>query len=149
MPHVKDVEHLDNESGTGFCEIDILVPYGFESRCYFGIEAKKVNTRSPSGKWESQAGEYVGRNGMGCFIDGRYACFQSEGAMVAYVMDGDCESARSSISDSIERQAEYLRLPIPCPQYAVPYLPEYSEAFETRHQLDRGEFKIFHILLPA
>src|SRR5687768_17420658 len=75
MPHVKDVEKLDPATGKGFVEIDIYVPHGYDHRCYFGIEAKKLNTRTAAGKWESQAGDYVGKEGMGCFVDGRYARF--------------------------------------------------------------------------
>jgi hypothetical protein len=89
MPHVKDLENLQSETGKGFVEIDIYIPYGYDNRCYFGIEAKKLNTTSPGGRWESQAGDYAGKEGMGCFVDGRYATYQCEGAMLGYVMDGD------------------------------------------------------------
>ncbi len=73
MAHVKDLEDLDPGTGTGFVEIDICVPHGYENRCYLGIEATKLNTTSSGGKWESQAGDYAGKEGMGCFVDGRQA----------------------------------------------------------------------------
>jgi hypothetical protein len=149
MPHVKDLERLDPESGKGFVEIDVYVPHGFDSRCYFGIEAKKLNTITSGGKWESQAGDYAGKEGMGCFIDGRYACYQCEGAMVGYVMDGDCDSAKSSISKCIEKGADALRVPVPCPLNLAQDLEGYPHAFESRHKLDRGEFTIYHVLLAA
>jgi hypothetical protein len=149
MPHVKDVEKIDPATGKGFVEIDIYVPHGYESRCYFGIEAKKLNTVASDGKWESQAGEYAGREGMGCFVEGRYASYQCEGAMAGYVMDGDCTGARASILESIEKRAEALRVPVPCPVHASRVTLDFPDAFETRHNLDRGEFTLYHVLLAA
>ena len=149
MPHVKDVERLDPDTGKGFVEIDIYVPHGYDSRCYFGIEAKKLNTVNSAGKWESQAGDYAGKDGMGCFIDGRYAYYQCEGAMVGYVMDGDCTKAKASLSESIERRSEALRVTVPCPFDPAQDLAGYPHAFETRHNSARGEFTIYHILLAA
>lgn len=149
MAHVKDLEGLDETTGTGYVEIDICIRYLNEIRCYFGIEAKKLNATSSSGKWESNAGEYAGKEGMGCFIDGRYAPFQCEGAMVGYVMDGDCSKAKTSISKAIEDRADYLRVPVPCSLHPAQCLPDCLDAFETRHELDRGEFTLHHVLLAA
>lgn len=149
MAHVKDVEKLDRETGRGFVEIDICVPHGYEPRCYFGIEAKKLNTTSAGGKWESQAGAYAGEEGMGCFVDGRYASYQCEGAMVGYVMDGDCAKAKTSITDAIEKRADALRVLVPCALHPAEHLADYPHAFETRHCLDRGQFTIHHVLLAA
>ena len=149
MAHVKDLEGLQSETGRGFVEIDIYIPIGFDSRCYFGIEAKKLNTTSPGGKWESQTGDYAGKEGMGCFVDGRYAKYQWEGAMVGYVMDGKCVKAKTSIGKAIEKRAGPLRVPVPCPLHPTEHLPDHPHAFETRHQLDRGEFAIYHVLLAA
>ena len=149
MSHVQDLEKLDPETGKDYGEIDIYVPDGYDERCYFGLEAKKLNTTSPGGKWASQAGDYAGKEGMGCFVDGRYASYQCEGAMVGYVMDGDCAKAKTSISDSIERRAEALRVPRPCSLRPSDHLADYPDAFETRHQLDRGEFTLYHVLLAA
>ena len=149
MPHVKDLEDLDPETGRGFAEIDIYISHEHDTRCYFGIEAKKLNTRSRGGKWESQAGDYAGKDGMGCFVDGRYASYQCEGGMVGYVMDGDCPKARSKISAAIDERANGLRVPVPCPLHPAQNLPDYPHAFETRHSLDRGKFTIYHVLLAA
>jgi hypothetical protein len=50
VAHQKELEHLDEATGKGFAEIDILVPHGYDHRCYFGIEAKKLGTKSDAGK---------------------------------------------------------------------------------------------------
>jgi hypothetical protein len=149
MPHVKDVARLDPQTGRGFVEIDIYVPHGYDSRCFFGIEAKKLNTTSATGKWQSQAGDYAGEQGMGCFVDGCYASHQCEGAMVGYVMDGDCVKAKSSVSEAIDKRAIALRVPMPCPLHPSKGITGYPYAFETRHDLERGEFAIYHLLLAA
>jgi hypothetical protein len=85
---------------------------------------------------------------MGCFVEGRYASFQAEGAMVGYVMDGDCANAKASIHVAIGKRAAALRASVPCFLHDCVHL-EYPHAFETRHSLDRGEFTMFHILLAA
>lgn len=149
MAHVKELEDLDEATGQGFAEIDILVPHGYNYRCYFGIEAKKLNTTSDAGKWESQAGEYAGDEGMGCFVGGRYSPFQSEGGMVGYVMDGDCARAKSKISDAITARGKQLRVTVPVKFAASRHLPSMPMAFETVHSLPRGAFTIHHILLAA
>ncbi len=147
--HYRDIERLDPGTGTGYVEIDVCVPHGYESRCYFGIEAKKLNTTDSHGKWESQAGDYAGKEGMGCFVDGRYASYQCEGAMVGYVMDGNCARAKTSISEAIDKRADALCVTAPCPLHPAQDLPGYPHAFETWHSLDRGEFTIHHVLLAA
>jgi hypothetical protein len=149
-PHDIDLEGLDPATGKGYVEIDICIrSSSYEDRCYFGIEAKKLNTTGPDGKWRSQAGEYAGKKGMGCFIDGRYAGYQCEGAMVGYVMDGDCPKAKRHISKAIDKRAGDLRVPKPCPLRPTEALSGNTDAFETRHSLDRGEFTIYHVLLAA
>jgi hypothetical protein len=149
MPHVKDVENVDPQTGKGFVEIDIYVPHGDDERCYFGIEAKKLNTTDQTGKWRSNAGEYAGPNGMGCFVEGRYAAHQCEGAMVGYVMDSDRQRARTSISHAIDERAQALRVSPRCTLHPAQMLPGCTDAFETRHNLDRGEFTLHHVLLAA
>ena len=64
--------------------------------------------------------------------------------MIGYVMDGDCATARTSISEAIDKRADALRVAAPCPLHPVRHLPEHPDAFETRHALDRGEFTIYH-----
>jgi hypothetical protein len=86
---------------------------------------------------------------MGCFVDGRYGRYQHEAAMVGYVMDGDCPRAKASIGESIEKNAETLRVPVPCPLDSARHLPDYPHAFETTHGLERGFFTIYHVLLAA
>lgn len=149
-PHPKDVEHLDPTTGRGYFEIDICIPHGYDSRCYFGIEAKKLNVKVSGGGRASKAGEYADAGGMGCFISGHYAPHQCEGAMVGYVMDGDCPKAKKKIAAAINKRASALHVPNPCPMPSARQLPGCSDAFETEHNLpNRGKFTLHHVLLAA
>ncbi len=150
VAHSKDLEDLDEATGRGFAEIDIMVPHAYDERCYFALEAKKLNTGNKAGHRDSRAGEYVGTDGMGCFVEGRYGSHQNQGGMVGYVMDGDCDRARDSISGAMTRRADELRISTPCELTPSRHLPDRAEAFETKHNLpDRGEFVIHHVLLAA
>jgi hypothetical protein len=144
-PHEKELEHLDESTGRGYGEIDIVVQHGCDERCYFAFEAKKLCT----GPTEEEVGsrDYVGEPGMGCFIDGRYASYQQHAGMLGYVMDGNCSRAKSAITVSIEKKANDLRLAEPRSVEPCPDMPECSDVFETWHNLDRGKFRLIHILL--
>ncbi|MCK4658009.1 MAG: hypothetical protein KAV82_00675 [Phycisphaerae bacterium] len=149
-PHTKDVEHLDPATGRGYVEIDICIPHGYDNRCYFGIEAKKLNVKVSGGGRQSKAGEYAGPDGMGCFVSGRYAPHQGEGAMIGYVMDGNCENAKKSISAAINKRASELHVPNPHPLAPARHLPDNPDAFETEHDLpERDKFTLHHVLLAA
>ena len=149
-PHVKDIEHLDPATGRGYFEIDICIPHGYDSQCYFGIEAKKLNVKISVGARQPNAGEYAGPKGMGCFVSGDYAPHQCEGAMIGYVMDGNCETAKANISVAIDIRSVELHVPNPCPLNPARHLPGCSDAFETEHDLpDRDKFTLHHILLAA
>jgi hypothetical protein len=142
MPHVKELEDLDESTGRGFAEIDILVPHGYDYRCYFGIEAKKLITTS-------DASSYADKEGMGRLVKGRYAPYQLQGGMVAYVMNGDCAEAKSDISMAIAKRARELRVTVPVELTPSRHLPDLPTLFETVHGLERGNFTIHHVLLAA
>lgn len=64
-------------------------------------------------------------------------------------MDGDCARAKTCIAESIEKKADVLRVPVPCPLETAQALQDFPDAFETRHNLDHGEFTLHHVLLAA
>lgn len=147
--HGEELEELDEQTGKGFSQIDILLQHGYDDRCYFAFEAKKLHSVTKSGEPEPGAGEYVGEPGMGGFVDGTYACEQPHGGMIGYVMDGDCIGAKSRVINSMKRKLSELRMSSPCTLNPSRHVPECPDVFETRHQLDRGEFVIYHVLLAA
>jgi hypothetical protein len=147
--HAEELEHLDETTGKGFGEIDIMLQHGYDDRCYFAFEAKKLNSTTRTGNWEPGTDKYVGEPGMGGFVDGTYACHQPHGGMLGYVMDGDCSGAKARIGESMEKKAAALKMSTPCELKPSRHLPEHPELFETGHHLDRGDFTVFHVLLAA
>lgn len=68
---------------------------------YFAVEAKRLHVTS-KGQWRSRVPEYVThRQGMMCFIEGRYSKGLRSGGMLGYVFDGDISRAASSISEHL------------------------------------------------
>jgi len=96
------------EGQSGRIDINFISLPGDET--YFAIEAKRLHVTFPSG-WQSLVGEYVtGRQGMMCFVTGKYAPFQQAAAMLGYVFDGQVDKARDGIAAAVRKGAGTLRL---------------------------------------
>lgn len=147
--HSEELNKLSKDTGKGFSVIDIMLRHGYDERCYFAFEAKKLHSTTKSGKWKPGSGAYVGGPGMGGFIDGTYACEQTFGGMLGYVMDSDCRRAKKRVAHSMKKKVRELRMPSVCHLEPSRHFPNFPYMFETRHHLERGEFIIFHILLAA
>lgn len=147
--HVKELEMLNEATGKGFGEIDIHIPHGYDTRCYFAIEAKKLNTLCRNGRRVSGAGAYVGEEGLICFITGKYGKYQSEAGMLGYVMDGNCTKAKERITHAIERRADDLGIPRPVCLSQSAAIPSDPAVFETQHTVARGPLKVHHILVAV
>lgn len=111
---------------------------------YFAIEAKRLHV-TYKGRVYPQIQKYVtDRQGMMCFVDGRYSKGLASAAMLGYVFDSDVAKARAAISSAIHLNRSKLKtLPphglAPC-RYAI------AEVNETRHDFDGREFTLYHIL---
>nr|VFK31406.1 MAG: hypothetical protein BECKMB1821G_GA0114241_10838 [Candidatus Kentron sp. MB]VFK34731.1 MAG: hypothetical protein BECKMB1821I_GA0114274_10825 [Candidatus Kentron sp. MB]VFK76911.1 MAG: hypothetical protein BECKMB1821H_GA0114242_10835 [Candidatus Kentron sp. MB] len=92
----------DDDSVIG--EIDMLVSCGLGTEVYFAIEAKRLRYSFPSGKSETGNSEYVGKDGMMCFVTGKFAPFMRSGAMLGYVFDGDIERPVPVLASLSERK---------------------------------------------
>lgn len=51
---------------------------------------------------------YLGKDGLGCFIDGRYARREDVAGMLGYVQDGSCENWARKIAKAIAQRAGNL-----------------------------------------
>ena len=101
-------EDISEGGQRGRVDINLIAPPGDET--YFAIEAKRLHVAFPSG-WQSLIHEYVaGKQGMMCFVTGKYSPFQQAAAMLGYVFDGDVAKAQSGIDDSVQRNARTLQL---------------------------------------
>ena len=135
----------DKDTPEGY--IDILVSCEFGSEVYFAIEAKRLRVRSTSGKMDAGNDDYV-NDGMMRFVSGQYAPFMKTGAMLGYVYDGDINKARSGVARYIKSREKELKLTSPKQLKRTSMLPD-KAIYETRHDLKRRSFLIYHIFLSV
>jgi len=135
----------DKDTPEGY--IDILVSCEFGSEVYFAIEAKRLRVRSTSGKMDAGNDDYV-NNGMIRFVSGQYAPFMKTGAMLGYVYDGDINKAQSGVARYIKSRDKELKLTSPKQLKRTSMLPD-KAIYETRHDLKRHSFLIYHIFLSV
>lgn len=91
----------DADTGEELGRIDLCLLYGHEESVYFAFECKRLNVPFPSGM-KSLAGEYVGSQGMMCFVTGKYADGHEHGGMIGFVMSGDVGTAIQAVRHAIE-----------------------------------------------
>ena len=70
-------------------------------RLRFCFEAKLL--KSGSG-----VSAYLGKEGLGRFLDGSYSSDQTIGGMIAYVQDGDCDEWCSKVVAKLDKEAHQL-----------------------------------------
>ncbi len=133
----------DSDSPEGY--VDILVSCGYGSETYFAIEAKRLRVRSAKGKMDAGNNDYV-NEGMMRFVSGQYAPFMTSGAMLGYVYDGDIQKACSGVGRYIKDKIKELRL-MPPEKMKRSSLVATKEVYETRHDLTRRKFFIYHVFL--
>lgn len=148
LPFVFDfgVKLLDANKDTELGELDIRVMHGQRPKVFFAFECKCLNV-TRNGRRHSQAGKYVGVDGMGCFLLGRYWGGSDNGGMIGYVMDNDLDYARTAVNNALNRNAKQLGLQKPEQLNPTSMCSEESRCSETRHHFNRKLFTIYHILL--
>jgi len=137
----------DSDADTPAGEIDLLVSCGLGYEVYFVLEAKRLRVRSSSGRLVSGNDEYV-KNGIMRFVTGQYAPFMDAGAMLGYVFDGVTDKARSGIDRYVKSKAKELKLKSPKRLMRSQILPN-KPIDETRHDLGKRSFTIYHIFLAV
>jgi len=138
-----NVKLLDPEKDTEVGELDIRVMHGRLPRVFFAFECKRLNVIR-NGKYASQAGEYVGEGGMGCFLSGKYDGGSDCGAMIGYVMDNDAQKAIIAINKALK-----LRIKQPVKLKISSLLSEEDDpCYETVHMNIENDFTIYHVILP-
>jgi len=137
--------------GPVAARIDFKFLAGFDEDAYFAFECKRL--RIPRGaKLDHNTDSYVGTEGMGRFVTGKYAPGQQHGAMLAYVMDGDVPAAKSSVLSSVQSLKGALRLVSGLQWECSRFLPNESSVQQTRHrrELNAGgecSFTLQHLFL--
>tara|TARA_B100000614_G_scaffold262453_1_gene296005 strand:- start:429 stop:1079 length:651 start_codon:yes stop_codon:yes gene_type:complete len=144
-PNLKLVDPVkDVEIG----ELDIRVMHGKRPKVFFAFECKRLNVVR-DGKYASQANEYVGGGGMGCFLSGQYYGGGDCGGMLGYVMDNDVKKATRAINKAIVTNKNELRIKAPVKLKISSLLNQKSDpCYETVHIVKKKDFVIYHIILP-
>ena len=137
---------IDPEINTPEGRLDLQVSCGRGYEVYFAIEAKRLCVSLPSGLFLGGR-EYV-KDGMMRFITGQYAPFMRAGAMLGYVYDGETENARADIDRQVQKMVKELKLKEPKRLTLSQILPD-QPINETNHDLKKGSFTIFHLLLDV
>lgn len=138
----------DPVTGDELGRIDLCLLHGNDEQVYFAYECKRLNVTFPSGKYESLAGEYVGADGIGCFILQKYARGQNHGGMIGYVLDGEIERAKNAIGDRLASARVDVALRSDG-LLSSTLAPQNDRLQETRHEIDNVEFAVFHLFLSA
>ena len=125
--------------------VDMAVIVHNDRSTYLGYECKRLNVTGTDGARRSQAGVYVGEDGMMCFVQERYAEGLPVGCMIGYVMDGDLDFARARIRAAMTESRVVLglqgdlRAQDPIGQF---------QRFATDHVSGDRAIEILHALLP-
>jgi hypothetical protein len=137
----------DPHTGDELGRIDLCLLHGNDEDIYFAFECKRLNVTFKSGS-KSLVPEYVGEDGIGCFITEKYATGQTCGGMIGYVFDGKVDETIELIDKRVQDQSTQIALLPPglsnsglaC---ATPSLRE------TRHKTKSGEITIYHLFVST
>lgn len=78
-------------------------------RLYFAFECKRLRIPYDQGV-RANADEYVGDDGMMCFITGKYSKWLPSAGMIGYIIDGDTADAIRVVGRAVVRKADSLKL---------------------------------------
>ena len=125
--------------------VDMAVIVHNDRSTYLGYECKRLNVTGTDGARRSQAGAYVGEDGMMCFVQEKYAEGLPIGCMMGYVMDGDMNFAFLRIEAAMAAEQPALGL-----QGELQEHPPIGiiRRFVTEHVRDGRWMEIRHALLP-
>ena len=140
------VVELDPNAGEDQGRMDIaFLPMVPREDIYFCLECKRLNVVQ-HGKVRSYASEYL-THGMLRLVRGQYAARVKNGAMLAYVLDGDVANAILNVNGLIKKRHQELQIQPPSEMYQSSIRPDDSMVRETRHlrSFTPKEFVIHHI----
>ncbi len=140
-------------NGPAAARIDFKFLAGFDEDAYFAFECKRLRILQPSGL-DHNTDSYVGSDGMGRFIIGKYAPGQPHGAMIGYVMDGNIAPAKSAVIALVHIRRTELKLTSGPTWEISQFLPSEPDVHQTRHRRELnkragGAFTLQHIFLTV
>ncbi len=147
IPFTIDPEIIElDDTGQYIGRLDIRFKHGYRENVYFAIECKRLRIKYEN-QMKSNASEYVGTDGMMCFITGKYAATLSSGGMLGYVMDGDVATAMQSVETSIKSKKAQLCITSDPVWKHCSYLLQTQHAKESEHTMGQHYLTIYHVFL--
>lgn len=140
---VEDPDWDPSGKETSRTDIRLYPPGKKRHDICFVFESKCLN------KPQSNASKYVGKDGMMCFITGKYSAGLPCAGMLGYVMDGKVPRAHKAICKAIKKKHKALRLAANGEYQSSTVLGQRKWHGETTHDLLDGKFKIYHLLLTV
>lgn len=131
---------------------DILFAYlgTPKEEVHFAFECKRLRIPyPPPSKLATNNSEYVNKQGMMCFVTGKYSGSVTDGGMIGYVMDGQTEKAILSVGRLIKEKRLTLKLAKDTGLERSSIMGNSQNVRETRHILNEREFTIHHIFLAV
>ena len=130
--------------------VDILFAYIGTPRedIYFAFECKRLRIPYPSGL-DTNNSDYVGDQGMMCFVTGKYSRSVVNAGMMAYVMDGNTSVAITSVGKLIKNKRDALKLAGETGLAPSSMIPNRPNVRKTTHMLTGREFTIHHLFLAV
>lgn len=120
---------------------DLIIECTKPGRAEYIFEAKRLR------KHGFEAGKYIGSEGMGCFISGKYASRYNEAAMLGYVQSDNPQYWKKKVREAIDKNKTNLNLV--SSQQDVEVIPDFSDEWKSVHGREGigRSIAIHHILL--
>jgi hypothetical protein len=132
----------DPVSGDELGRIDLCLLHGNDEDVYFAFECKRLNVSFDSG-FKTLAPEYVGADGIECFVSQKYSTGQTCGGMIGYVFDGEIEKAIGAVDDRVNDKATEIGLKSDGLVSAALNVAN-NNLRESQHDTTSGKFTIYH-----
>jgi hypothetical protein len=121
-----------------------------DEETYFALECKRLRIPYPSpSNLETNNSDYVGEQGMMCFITGKYSRRGASGGMIGYVMDGNTKEVVSSLIPLIKSKSSILKLVKDTGLEPSSIIANSPDVKQTRHILSKKDFVIHHVFLAV
>lgn len=131
---------------------DILFAYlgTPKEEVHFVFECKRLRIPYPlPSKFATNNSEYVNKQGMMCFVTGKYSGSVTNGGMIGYVMDGKIEKAILSVGKLIKNKRSTLKLAKDTGFERSSIMGDLQNIRETRHILSKRKFTMHHVFLAV
>lgn len=124
--------------------VDIFVERtGRGPRPSFSFEAKRLKSNKCVGK-------YLGKDGLGCFLSGKYAKHEPDAGMLGYVQANQPLEWAEQIAKKLDKERKKHGLPTTGGIWEAHLLvSEIPHSYRTRHMRNGQAFDVFHVLLAC